>query len=320
MVADLHHQGVIRDPIYFLIIAKFKGPVAIRAGEYHIPAHATPKIVLATLARGKVVLHKLTIVEGWTFARMMAVLNANPYVRHTVQGYTPEMVMASIGHPGENPEGRFYPDTYLFIINTSDSVLLRMAYNAMEKKYHAAWKTRDQRTPYTDPYQALIVASMVEKETAYAPERPLVAGVILKRLQLGMRLQIDATVIYGAGGNYRGSITRANLATDSPYNTYTRPGLPPTPICMPSITSLHAALHPQITDALYYVAKGNGSHIFSTNFAAHRNAVQQYLIPHVAALNALNRCSFSAALMLDYWLSLGDNNTLTICSIPSEWP
>lgn len=319
IAAELGQKGILEDPNYFLFMAKVKGHLSrVKAGEYRIPPNTTPDQLLTMLVKGKVVLHKVTFVEGWTFHQVMKAIKASPILIHTLTDESPEAVMASIGHAGENPEGLFYPDTYLFAINTKDTKVLHMAYDLMQKKLQSAWKNRSAEVPYKDPYEALIVASMVEKETARKSERPNVAGVILKRLQEDMRLQIDATVIYGAGNNYARSLTKNDLLTDTPYNTYTRKGLPPTPICMASISSIQAALHPIITDAIYYVARGDGTHVFSKTLKAHHLAVEHYLIPHTILLTALPQRSISVELMLDYWPSLANNNIFAICPLTPD--
>lgn len=316
IAADLANLGLLKHPDFFLLMAKLQGHNhRVRSGEYLLKPRMTPDRLLATLIKGKVLLHKITFIEGWTFAQMLRALQINPYLSHTLTGESPEDIMTSIGHAGENPEGRFYPDTFLFAAFTKDSRILQMSYDLMEKKLWSAWEGRAPDLPYTDPYQALIVASLIEKETAKVSERPLVAGVILKRLQMGMRLQIDASVIYGTSGKYASRLTKSNLRTDTNYNTYTRSGLPPTPIAMPSMDSIRAALHPQITQALYYVAKGDGSHVFSSNLQAHHLAVEQYLITaNRPKITAVKR-STSVELMMDFWSSLGGKNMFAICPI-----
>jgi UPF0755 protein len=271
---QLHDMGILQKPDYFIKLAILKGSKGrIQAGEYSIDPDTTPGQLLQKMTKGQVVLHKITFVEGWTFQQIIQMLNANPALKHTLANSTPAEIMQRLGHPGENPEGLFYPSTYLFKLNTSDSVILKIAYQLMQKKLQDAWHMRATNLPYTNSYQALIVASMVERESKLVNEKPLIAGVILKRLQKKMLLQIDATVIYGLGKDYNGQLTRADMRENTPYNTYLHKGLPPTPIAMPSLTSINAALHPIINNSLYYVAKGDGSHVFTETLQAHDRAL-----------------------------------------------
>ncbi len=251
----------------------------IKAGEYEIPAHASAAAIVALLASGRVVLEQLTIVEGARFDDFRHALDSDPSVRSTLRGKTDGEVMAAIGHPGEEPEGRFFPDTYRFAAGTADLEILRLAYDRMSQILAAAWAGRLPDLPLRTSYEALILASMVEKETALASERPLIAGVFVSRLRKGMRLQSDPTVIYGMGAQYDGNIRTRDLVTDTPYNTYTRTGLPPTPIALPGRESILAAVRPQETGALYFVAtgSGDGSHHFSDTLQEHDIAVQRYL-------------------------------------------
>lgn len=319
VAADLGKKGLLKHPEFFSLMIKLQGHSnRVKSGEYLLEANMTPDKLMSKLVRGKVVLHKITFIEGWTFAQMLHAIKDNPYLSHTLTDESPEAIMTSIGHAGEDPEGRFYPDTFLFASYTKDSRILQMSYDLMQKKLLHAWEQREADLPYKDPYQALVVASLIEKETGKASERPLIAGVILKRLQMGMRLQIDASVIYGAGQNYNSKLTKTNLRTDTDYNTYTRNGLPPTPIAMPSISSIEAALHPKITQAIYYVAKGDGSHVFSSNLQAHHAAVERYLVPVTnnsknPAVSAVKE-STSVELMLDLWPSIGGSDIFAICS------
>ncbi|HTX25301.1 MAG TPA: endolytic transglycosylase MltG [Steroidobacteraceae bacterium] len=250
---------------------------SIKAGEYEVPAHASAADIVALLAAGRVVLEQLTIVEGTTFDDFRRALESDPQVRSTLRGKSDAEVMAAIGHGGEDPEGRFFPDTYRFASGTSDVELLKLAYDKMQRVLAAAWAGRLADLPLRTPYDALILASIIEKETGLAAERPLVAGVFIGRLRKGMRLQADPTVIYGMGASYDGQIRTRDLVTDTPYNTYTRTGLPPTPIALPSRGSILAAVRPQETGALYFVATGEGGHRFSATLEEHDEAVQHYL-------------------------------------------
>jgi UPF0755 protein len=254
-------------------------PVRVESGLYEIPAHASPEDILGLFAEGKVVLEQLTVVEGATFSDFLEVLNAQNDVAHTLRGRSPQAIMEALGHPGESPEGRFFPDTYRFAAGTSDAAILGRAYEAMQRELAAAWQARAPDLPLQDPYQALILASLVEKEAQLKSERALIAGVFVNRLKKGMRLQSDPTVVYGLGASYDGSIHTRDLTTDSPYNTYTRAGLPPTPIALPGHEALLAAVQPQDSGALYFVAtgSGDGAHHFSRTLEEHTRAVQAYL-------------------------------------------
>jgi UPF0755 protein len=265
----------------------------VLAGEYELPQGASPAQILALFEEGRVVLEQLTVVEGATFADFLDTLAQHPRVQHTLTGKTSAQVMTALGHPGVHPEGEFFPDTYRFAGNTPDAVILALAYDNMQKELAAAWAVRRTDLPYDTPYQALILASMVEKEAALKSERALIAGVFVNRLRKGMRLQSDPTVIYGLGEKYDGSIHSRDLVTDNPYNSYTRDGLPPTPIALPGRESLLAAAQPAQTDALYFVATGlgDGAHHFSRTLEEHNSAVQTYLMrlrnPHPAPAHAV---------------------------------
>jgi UPF0755 protein len=251
----------------------------VLAGMYEIPPHASPAQILELFEQGKVILEQLTVVEGSTFADFRRELDQHAAVTHTLAGKTPAEVMTALGHPGENPEGRFFPDTYRFAAKTTDRDILLLAYNSMQKLLEAAWPQRSSGLPFDTPYQALILASIVEKETGLAAERPRIAGVFVSRLHKGMRLQSDPTVIYGLGASYDGDIRTRDLVTDTPYNTYTRGGLPPTPIALPGRESILAALRPLDTGELYFVAtaSGDGGHHFSRTLEEHNAAVREYL-------------------------------------------
>ena len=253
--------------------------VRVLAGLYEIPPHASAAQILALFNEGKVVLEQLTVVEGATFADFLEALGADPHIAHTLRGKSPAAVMTAIGHAGVPPEGQFFPDTYRFAANTPDVAILGLAYEAMQRELTAAWQARAPGLPFTTPYEALILGSIVEKEAVLKSERAPIAGVFVNRLKKGMRLQSDPTVIYGLGGEYDGSIHTRDLQTDTPYNTYTRDGLPPTPIALPGRESLLAAVHPEDTGALFFVAtgEGDGAHHFSRTLEEHNQAVQAYL-------------------------------------------
>lgn len=290
LLASLQAQGYLKQhPNFFLLLAYIKGATdKLKPGEYSFDPGSTPGQLLEQILAGKVVLHRFTLVEGWTFQQMMTALNALPTIKHTLCGVSSAKLLTQLGFTAQNPEGLFFPATYYFSLNTKDSDLLKWAYRLREKKLQAAWKTRAADLPYQIPYQALIVASLVEKETAIAKERPMVAGVILRRLKIGVPLQIDSTVIYGLGAHYQAKLTSEDLRKDTPYNTYTRRGLPPTPIDNPSLASIVASLHPDHSHNLYFVARGDGTHQFSADLAAHNIAVQRYQIdkyPYIKKTN-----------------------------------
>jgi UPF0755 protein len=251
----------------------------VRAGEYRIPAHSTPREVMARLVSGEVVLHALTIVEGWTFRQMRAAIEAHPAVNVTLSGASGDDVMERLGRPGASPEGWFLPETYRFARGTSDAELMAMAHRAMEAALAEAWSGKTESAPLESPYEALVLASIIEKETGLADERREISGVFARRLQRGMRLQTDPTVIYGLGEDFDGNLRRVHLRTDTPYNTYTRHGLPPTPIALPGRAALAAAVDPAQGKALYFVATGrpDGSHYFSETLEEHNRAVARYL-------------------------------------------
>jgi len=252
----------------------------VQAGTYEIPAHASPAEILELLEQGKVILEQLTVVEGATFNDFLEGLTQHPRVAHTLEGKSAAEIMAALGHPGEAAEGEFFPDTYRFAANTPDLAILAMAYESMQRLLNAAWDVRRPELPFDTPYQALILASMIEKEAQLKSERALIAGVFVNRLRKGMRLQSDPTVIYGLGAQYDGTIHTRDLQRDTPYNTYTREGLPPTPIALPGRESVLAAVQPADTRALYFVATGlgDGAHHFSSTLEEHNSAVQTYLV------------------------------------------
>ena len=251
----------------------------MQSGTYELPPHASAAQILALFEEGKVILEQVTVVEGATFADFLDALEAQPRVAHTLRGKSTAEIMAALGHAGVAPEGQFFPDTYRFAANTTDTAILALAYDSMQRELAAAWQARSADLPLATPYQALILASMIEKEAALESERAIIAGVFVNRLRKGMRLQSDPTVVYGLGEHYDGTIHTRDLLRDNPYNTYTREGLPPTPIALPGRESLRAAVRPVDTAALYFVATGlgNGAHHFSSTLQEHNSAVQTYL-------------------------------------------
>ena len=248
----------------------------IKAGSYQVGKGITPLALLDKLTAGEVAQAEIVFVEGWNFRQLRAALDADPDVKHDSTNLSEEEIMARLGAAGRSPEGLFFPDTYVFGKGTSDLDILKRAYEAMDRRLQAAWQQRAPDLPYRDPYEALIMASVIEKETGKASERPMVAGVFVNRLRIGMMLQTDPTVIYGLGDKFDGNLRKKDLRADTPHNTYTRPGLPPTPIAMPGSASLHAALNPAKTEALYFVARGDGSSEFSRTLAEHARAVAKY--------------------------------------------
>jgi len=274
---QLVQQGVLQEPWSFEILVRLFGKAGdIKAGNYQIAAGTTPYQLLVTLTNGNTTQASITFIEGWTFQQMRVALNAHESVRHMTMAFTDQQILAEVGATEEIAEGLFFPDTYYFTPQSSDKDILKRAYATMQQKLATAWAGRDAGLPYATPYQALIMASIIEKETGRAVERPQIAGVFLNRLRLGMRLQTDPTVIYGVGERFDGNLRKKDLLLDTPYNTYTRAGLPPTPIAMPGLGAIEAALHPMKTRALYFVGKGDGSHAFSSTLAEHNRAVVQY--------------------------------------------
>lgn len=248
----------------------------IKAGNYEIPAGTTPRSLLRMLVRGEEALRALTLVEGWSFRQIRQALAKEDMIRHDTASLSPEEIMTRLGRPGIPAEGRFFPDTYSYAKGSSDLALLRRAMHAMDRKLEAAWAARAPDLPLKSPEEALILASIVEKETGRANDRAQIAGVFVNRLRTGMLLQTDPTVIYGMGERFDGNLRRRDLQTDTPWNTYTRPGLPPTPIAMPGKAALLAAVQPAPTRALYFVAKGDGSSHFSATLDEHNRAVNRY--------------------------------------------
>ena len=276
----LREAGIVDHPEFFKWYGRLSGSAArLRAGEYEIPAAATPRQVMGLLVSGEVVLHAVTIVEGWNFAQMRAALEAHEAVRTVADGMSGTQIMAELGMPGMPAEGWFLPETYRFARGTTDLELMRMAHQAMQEVLAEAWAVRKSDLPMETPYEALILASIVEKETALENERAQIAGVFERRLKRGMRLQTDPTVIYGLGPDFDGNLRRRDLETDGPYNTYTRAGLPPTPIALPGAAAIRAAVAPAEGNALYFVATGraDGSHYFSATLEEHNEAVRRYL-------------------------------------------
>lgn len=276
-VAQLEKAGLAVHPGAFEILARALGREReIKAGNYLVAEPLTPLELLDKLTRGDVMQAEVRLIEGWTFAQFRAALDASPDLRHDTAGLDDAQIMARIQASQAHPEGLFFPDTYLFAKSTSDLAVLRRAYHAMQRHLAEEWAARDPDVPYRSPYEALIMASIIEKETGRAGERDLVGGVLVNRLRIGMRLQADPTVIYGLGNAFDGNLKRSHLLEDGPYNSYTRAGLPPTPIAMPGLASIRSAVRPAATQALYYVSRGDGSSQFSRTLNEHNRAVNQY--------------------------------------------
>ena len=275
---QMQQVGILSNEWMFVTLARFLGKTTqIKAGNYELEAALTPLELLDIMTRGQVNQNEISIIEGWTFNQLRYALNANSSIRHDSTALSEAEIMKRIGATESQAEGLFFPDTYYFAAGTSDLNMLKRAYLTMQKHLQESWQTRSQNLPLASPYQALILASIVEKETGQAKDRSMIAGVFINRLRKGMLLQTDPTVIYGMGDKYDGNLHKQNLQTDTPYNTYTRAGLTPTPIALPGLAALQAALHPAKTDALYFVARGDGSSEFSGSLVQHNRAVNKYL-------------------------------------------
>ena len=276
-LAALEKGGVRLQRRQFELLARALGQSRdVKAGNYQFTERPTPLELLQKLTRGDVMQAEVRLIEGWTFGQFRAMLNASPDLRHDTASMEDLQILSLLKAAEQHPEGLFFPDTYLFARGSSDLAVLRHAYHAMQRHLQAEWEARGEGMPYRSQYEALIMASIIEKETGVAAERELIAGALVNRLRLGMRLQVDPTIIYGLGESFDGNLKRKHLLEDGPYNTYTRAGLPPSPIAMPGLASLHAALNPAKTDALYYVSRGDGSSHFSRNLGEHNRAVTKY--------------------------------------------
>ena len=274
---DLTRRQIIEDPWLFILLAKLKDvETRVRAGEYSIEDGQTPDDLLETFTTGKSIQYSFTVIEGWSFRQMMDAIAADPVFVHTLQCKDDAEIMRLIGHADQHPEGMFFPDTYRFPRGTTDVDFLRRAYDVMQQHLEREWMQREADLPLNSSYEALILASIIEKETGAGFERPLIAGVFVERLKRNMRLQTDPTIIYGLGTGFDGDIRFRDLKKDTPYNTYLHSGLTPTPIALPGLDSIRAALHPAPTKALYFVSKGDGTHHFSETLDEHNAAVKQY--------------------------------------------
>ena len=276
-IATLEKAGVTLRKREFEWLARALGHTRdIKAGNYQFNDRLTPLALLGKLTRGDVQQAELRLIEGWTFSQFRAALDTSPDLKHDTEKLDDTQVLALLQASESHPEGLFFPDTYLFARGSSDVAVLRRAYHAMQRHMKTEWEAKEEGVPYRTAYEALIMASIIEKETGQASERDLIAGALVNRLRIGMRLQVDPTIIYGLGDNFDGNLKKRHLLEDGPYNTYTRAGLPPSPIAMPGIASIRAALHPAKTDALYYVSRDDGSSHFSPNIREHNRAVNKY--------------------------------------------
>jgi len=273
----LEADGVIKDAFWLRLYWRFNLPKQpLHSGEYRMLPGMTVEGLIDLWKRGEMVQYSVTLVEGWNFHQVRAALAKEEKLDHTLDGLSDTQVMDKLGHGGIFPEGRFFPDTYRFVRGMSDAELLKTAYDRLNEVLAKEWERRAPDAPYTEPYQALIMASLVEKETGVPQERGQIAGVFVRRMAIGMLLQTDPTVIYGLGDRYSGKLTRAHLKEPTPYNTYVIAGLPPTPIAMVGREAIHAALNPVAGNSLYFVARGDGSHVFSDDLDAHNNAVREF--------------------------------------------
>ncbi|MGE3317678.1 MAG: endolytic transglycosylase MltG [Candidatus Berkiella sp.] len=278
IISQLEEQHIIRtvDAPFFYGYIKLKGlQKGIQAGEYVFPLNMTPVQLLQKFIKGDGIIHSLTVTEGMTFAQMLRAMQFHPAIKKTLWGKEASDIMLLLGETG-SPEGLFFPDTYHFKARTTDKTLLLRARKTMVNKLANAWERRDRNIVIQSPYEALILASIIEKETGSDNEREKISGVFQRRIQKKMRLQADPTVVYGIK-DYNGRITKEDLLSLNPYNTYRHAGLPPSPIALPGIKSIEAALHPDKSEALYFVSKGDGTHIFSNTLEEHNQAVAQYI-------------------------------------------
>ena len=273
----LEADGVLEDAFWLRLYWRFNlATQPLHSGEYRMLPGMSAQGLIGLWQRGEVVQYSLTLVEGWNFRQVRAALAKNDKLEQTLAGLSDSELMEKLGHAGVFPEGRFFPDTYRFVRGMTDAEVLERAYDRLEEVLAKEWSKRSPDVPYSEPYQALIMASLVEKETGVPQERGQIAGVFVRRMQIGMMLQTDPTVIYGLGERYNGKLTRASLREPTPYNTYVIFGLPPTPIAMVGREAIHAALNPVAGSSLYFVARGDGSHVFSDDLDAHNNAVREY--------------------------------------------
>jgi len=277
IASQLSNAGVLPDAWSFVLLSRLMGvATSLKAGDYEITAGISPYQLLQRITRGDSSQSEIRFIEGWTFSQLRRLLDEHPALRHQTTHLSNGEILQLIGATETAAEGLFFPDTYFFARGSSDVAVLKRAYRAMRNHMDIAWTERTVNLPLKDPYEALILASIIEKETGREDDRRMVAAVFINRLRLRMLLQTDPTVIYGLGDKFDGNLRKKDLLSDQEYNTYTRPGLPPTPIALPGLASIRAALNPATTDALYFVAKGNGESHFSSNLSDHNQAVSKY--------------------------------------------
>lgn len=274
---NLADKGYIEDPLMFITLAKIKDSKKhIKAGEFRIKSTHTPDDLIDLFKQGDAILYSFTIIEGWTFKQLLQAIKTDPVILQTINETDIPSIMAEISHAEEHPEGRFLPDTYYFPRGTTDISFLKRAYRTMQQKLQKEWEKREPDLPLNSPYEALILASIIEKETGAAFERPLISAAFIQRLKKKMRLQTDPTIIYGLGDDFDGNIRYRDLRKDTPYNTYLHKGLTPTPIALPGLDAIHSALNPAESEAIYFVSKGDGTHQFSKTLDEHNAAVSKY--------------------------------------------
>lgn len=279
LARTLNADNKLKRPLWWEAYARHTGEArSIKTGEFSLSTSLTPIALLNTLQKSQQKQYALTILEGWNIWQVRDALAKDEVLEQTIQSVSDDDLMAFIGAEAGHPEGQFLPDTYLFPKGTTDAEFLLRAHKQLQKTLDQAWQERDEGLPVTTPYEILIQASIIEKETSIDSEREIISGVIVNRLRKKMRLQMDPTVIYGIGKNFNGNITRKDLRTKTPYNTYTIPALPPTPIAMPAVASIFAAVHPQDTKALFFVADGTGGHVFNETVEEHNKAVRKYIL------------------------------------------
>ena len=273
----LERAGLVTNASAFVVLVRILGKSGdIKAGSYRAEGNVSPLSLVDKLSRGEFAQGQIQFIEGWTFRQMRAAMDAHPAITHETRDMSGEQILERLGVEETHPEGLFFPDTYHFSAGTSDLVILRQAYDKMQQILGQAWDARDSGLPVRNKYQGLILASIVEKETGDPAEREMVAAVFVNRLRKGMRLQTDPTVIYGLGEKFDGNLRKRDLLADQPYNTYTRYGLPPTPIALPGEAAIKATLQPAETPALYFVSRGDGTHVFSNSLKEHNRAVNRY--------------------------------------------
>ena len=276
---QLVDEKILNEPWRFILLTKALGQsTKLRPGNYNLNPNITPYQLLKSFLEGRATEGSITFIEGQDLHTMLEKIKANDSIKKTLKPLDTKAIAIALAIPYESAEGQFFPDTYYFSRNTTDIEILQRAYKAMQKKLSYEWARRAEEVPYDNSYEALTMASIIEKETGKSIEANLISGVFIHRLSIKMKLQSDPTVIYGLGNKFTGDITKKDLLTDTPYNTYTRDGLPPAPITMPGLISIRAALHPTKTDALYFVGKGDGTHYFSTSLNEHNSAVRKYQI------------------------------------------